>query len=75
MAFESGRTADRHGLTTPISSNIRVREEDSLARTLQLTGLASPAPADLGPLPAFTPCFKQNAGARPGPRLVVLRKT
>lgn len=71
MAFERNHS-DRSGLETPISSRVSVREEDSLARHLQLTGISSPRP-DLGPPPAFTPCFKQSASTRP--RLVVLRKT
>lgn len=73
MAFESDRNAALEGLDTPISGSIRVREEDKLERSLQLAGI-SPAPrTDHGPLPAFTPHFRQGPNVRP--RLFVLRKT
>jgi hypothetical protein len=73
MEFERDRSAARGGLDTPISGSIRVREEDQLERSLQLAGISPRPVADPGPLPAFTPHFRQGPSVRP--RLFVLRKT
>lgn len=73
MAFERNRSGERGGLDTPISGSIRVQEEDLLARTLQMTEISAPVSHDPGPLPAFTPHFRQGASVRP--RLFLLRKT